>query len=244
MIPGANAELISAIRADLRAAADPDRAPQMQAYMKSSMAYLGVPVPIVRKIARAAAASHRIADLDQLINTATELWRSATHREERYAATELTGLRIAVGKVELLPLCREMIVSGAWWDHVDAVSHQIGAMLRADPVRLLPVVRSWSVDPDLWLRRSSIICQLGFKDRTDPELLSEVIIPNLAGPGVLHPQGHRLGTTGVRPHRSGLGSGLCIRTRRGDQPALPSRGPQAPGLRTTRRRQLRWQRRD
>jgi 3-methyladenine DNA glycosylase AlkD len=180
VIPGANAELISAIRADLRAAADPDRAPQMQAYMKSSMAYLGVPVPIVRKIARAAAASHRIADLDQLINTATELWRSATHREERYAATELTGLRIAVGKVELLPLCREMIVSGAWWDHVDAVSHQIGAMLRVDPVRLLPVVRSWSVDPDLWLRRASIICQLGFKDRTDPELLSEVIIPNLS----------------------------------------------------------------
>jgi 3-methyladenine DNA glycosylase AlkD len=177
---GANAELISAVMVGLRAAADPTRAPQMQAYMKSTMAYLGVPVPVVRKIARTEAASHPVADLDQLISTAAELWRAAIYREERYAATELTGLRIAVGRVEMLPLCQEMIVTGAWWDHVDAVSHRIGAMLRADPDQMLPVIRSWSIEQNLWLRRSSIICQLGFKERTDPKLLAEVIAANLA----------------------------------------------------------------
>jgi 3-methyladenine DNA glycosylase AlkD len=176
----ANAELTSAIRTALREAADPARAPQMQAYMKSSMPYLGVPVPVVRQIARVSAARCPMTEIDELRATATELWRSATHREERYAATELTGLKPAAGRVELLPLCREMMVTGAWWDHVDAVSHQIGAMLRADAGRLVPVLRSWSVDPDLWLRRSSIICQLGFKDRTDSELLAEFITTNLA----------------------------------------------------------------
>lgn len=175
----ANAELISAIRTALREAADPARAPQMQAYMKSTMPYLGVPVPVVRQIARVSAARHPMADVDELRATATELWRCATHREERYAATELTGLKLGTGRLELLPLCREMIVTGAWWDHVDAVSHQIGALLRADAGQLVPVLRSWSTDDDFWLRRASIICQLGFKDRTDTELLTEVIIPNL-----------------------------------------------------------------
>ena len=31
----------------------------------------------------------------------------------------------------LLPLCTEMIVTGAWWDHVDGVSPRIGALLLA-----------------------------------------------------------------------------------------------------------------
>ena len=42
----------AAIRAELRGAADPARAPQMQAYMKSTMPYLGVPLPVTRRIAR------------------------------------------------------------------------------------------------------------------------------------------------------------------------------------------------
>ena len=90
--------------------------------------------------------------------------------------------RRAVGQLELLPLCQEMIVTGAWWDHVDAVSHRVGAMLLSHRPALLPMIRDWSIDPDRWLRRTSIICQLGFKDRTDAALLKEVIAPNLADP--------------------------------------------------------------
>ena len=43
--PGCTPELIEGIRVGLRAAADPIRAPRMQAYMKSEMPYLGVPMP-------------------------------------------------------------------------------------------------------------------------------------------------------------------------------------------------------
>ena len=56
------------IRAELRGAADPGRAPQMQAYMKSTMPYLGVPLPATRRIARAAAAEHPPADVDDLLD--------------------------------------------------------------------------------------------------------------------------------------------------------------------------------
>jgi 3-methyladenine DNA glycosylase AlkD len=175
-------DLVAAIREELRRQADPVRAPQAQAYMKSSMPYLGVPLPLTRRIARTAVAVHPPADLGQLIGSATALWRPAIYREERYAATELTGLPMANGRLELLPLCVEMIVTGAWWDHVDAVSQRIGALLLAHRETMPPMVLSWSRDPDRWLRRTSIICQLAFKQRTDVDLLTAVIVPNLADP--------------------------------------------------------------
>ena len=55
----ANAELIAAIRSRLQAAADPVRAAGAQAYMKSEMPSLGVRVPEVRRIVKAAAGSCR-----------------------------------------------------------------------------------------------------------------------------------------------------------------------------------------
>jgi 3-methyladenine DNA glycosylase AlkD len=73
-----------------------------------------------------------------------------------------------------------MIVTGAWWDHVDAVSHLVGAVLLAHPAELGPLLREWSTDTDRWLRRTSIICQLGFKARTDTDLLATVITANVS----------------------------------------------------------------
>jgi 3-methyladenine DNA glycosylase AlkD len=139
-----------------------------------------VPLPTTRRIANRALAEHPPSGVADLADRATDLWRAAEYREERYAANELTGARIAVGRLELLPLYVEMIVTGAWWDHVDGVSPRLGALLLAHRVEMLPLIRRWSVDPDRWLRRSSIICQLGLAGRTDVDLLSEVIVVNLA----------------------------------------------------------------
>ena len=172
--------LVDAIRTRLASEADPMRAPQMQAYMKSKMPYLGVPLPRVRAIVRAEAAERPPATVAGLMATVRELWRPAVYREERYAATELTALpRVRnLQTLELLPLYREMIVTGAWWDHVDGVAHRIGALLLAFPAQLRPTILAWSGDPDRWLRRTSIICQLDAKDQTDLALLSTTILAN------------------------------------------------------------------
>jgi 3-methyladenine DNA glycosylase AlkD len=173
-----NRDLVDQVRAELRAVADPVRAPGMQAYMKSAMPYLGVPMPMVRRITVVAAKSTPPMSVDVLGETARVLWREAEHREERYAAVELTALPVAKGELGLLPLYREIIVAGAWWDHVDGVAHRIGDLLLARPLQLRPLIQQWSVDPDLWLRRSSIICQVGARDAVDEALLTEVILAN------------------------------------------------------------------
>ena len=176
----ADLHLIGAIEDTLAAVSDQGRAPRMQAYMKSEMPYLGVVLPVVRAVTKAAAREYPPSSVSHLGATVITMWRSATYREQRYAATELTGLRMAADALELLPLYEEMIVTGAWWDHVDGVAPRVGRLLIAHPALLKPQILAWSQSPDRWLRRTSIIAQIGAKARTDVQLLSAVIDANAA----------------------------------------------------------------
>lgn len=174
------APLLTAIRDDLRDAADAERAPRMQAYMKSSMPCRGVPMQAVRSITKAAVRTHPLLTLDALATAVRTLWDEAAFREERYAASALLATKIAIGRLELVPLYEHLATTGAWWDHVDDLAHRIAALHDAHPSETAAIVRRWSTGADMWLRRLAIISQLGRKDRVDPALLAEVIEPNIA----------------------------------------------------------------
>lgn len=178
----ANPELITAIRSGLQAAADPLRAAWAQAYLKSAMPSLGVRVPEVRRIVKAAAAELPPATIDELRSTVLELWRGATWREGRYAAIDLTGLRLAAREPSMLAVYEEIIRCGSWWDLVDGVAPRLGALLQAHRQELTPVLLRWSTDEDFWVRRASITAQLGAKSATDTALLASVIEANLGDP--------------------------------------------------------------
>ncbi|MDQ0663991.1 3-methyladenine DNA glycosylase AlkD [Arthrobacter ulcerisalmonis] len=173
-------DLIAAVKSALRELANPGRAAGAQAYMKSAVPSLGVRVPDVRRVAAWAAAEFPPASAVQLRATVLELWRTSTFREERYAAIDLTGIRLAARDLEMLPVYEEIIRTGAWWDLVDGVSGRICALLQAHPVPISATLRQWSRDPDLWIRRASITSQLCAKKATDTALLADVIEPNLA----------------------------------------------------------------
>ena len=179
----ADRTLIAALRKELQTAADPAKAPGMQAYMKSGMPYYGVNAPGLKRITKAVFDAHPLATVDRWRDTVLALWRSAKFREERYAAIALTGHRAyrAHQTPATLPIYDEMLVTGAWWDFVDEVSiHRVGPLLRAHPDALRPVITRWSTDADLWRRRASIICQVGFRGDADLDLLYRCIEPNLA----------------------------------------------------------------
>lgn len=177
--------VITAIRGELRALADPAKAEPMRAYMKSTMPYLGVPMPVTRRTCKAVFAAHPIPDAATWRETVLTLWRRATHREERYAAVELTDHRPYRAWIDLeaLPMFEEMIVTGAWWDFVDVIAaHRIGVLLRNHPREMKPLLRRWARDPDLWRRRTAILAQLAFKEKTDLALLHGCMEPNFADP--------------------------------------------------------------
>ena len=156
----------------------------MQAYMKSQMPFFGVSSPMQRRVWQEVFAAHPIDECDQLRAVALELWRGAKFREERYAAIALTDLRrhASCQDFAAVPTYEEMIVTGAWWDYVDAIAtHHLGDVLRRDPRRMKPLMRRWATAADsMWKRRAAILCQIRFKDETDPKLLYDCIEPNLS----------------------------------------------------------------
>jgi 3-methyladenine DNA glycosylase AlkD len=176
-------KLIAAIRRELKRHADPEKAPQMRAYMKSAMPYLGVQTPGLRRACAPVFLAHQLGSFDDWRDTVLALWHGARFREERYAALMLTGERAYrdYQTLEALPLYEELIISGAWWDYVDLIASQrVGFLLKRYPARMRRTMRAWSRSADLWKRRTAILCQLSFKADTDLALLYDCIEPNLA----------------------------------------------------------------
>jgi 3-methyladenine DNA glycosylase AlkD len=176
------AELLIEIRRRLRETRDPAKATGMQAYMKSAMPYHGVPVPVVRKIAREVFRDVKLLSRRQWQELVLGLWRGAEFREERYASLMLAGHRKAQAfhVAAAMPMFEEMIVTGAWWDFVDDIAtHRVADCLRAEPAKMKALMRRWSRDGNVWKRRTSILCQLHFKTETDTKLLYDCIAPSL-----------------------------------------------------------------
>jgi 3-methyladenine DNA glycosylase AlkD len=167
-------DLVAVVRAGLAARARPDKAPDVQAYLKSAMPLYGVPRAGHREIARGLPA---LEGFEAWRSFVLELWRGAERREERYVALDVIALPRyrAFRTMDALPLYEELIVTGAWWDLVDPIATRRLEELWPDVV---PVLREWSVSEDLWLRRSAILAQVHRKAQTDFALLAELIEPN------------------------------------------------------------------
>ncbi|WP_295628215.1 DNA alkylation repair protein [uncultured Corynebacterium sp.] len=172
---------IAAVREGLAPLADPERAAGQAAYLKTDEPMLGVRVPDVRRITRAAADDAGFTSADQVAEAARTLWDGARNREERRAAIVL--LRAPVVKrfvgPEMMDLVRHMVITGAWWDLVDDLVRVQLAVRDCDRAGEDARMRAWARDDDMWVRRYAILHQLQAKDATDAGLLADVIEPNL-----------------------------------------------------------------
>jgi 3-methyladenine DNA glycosylase AlkD len=178
--------MVDEIRAALATVADSEKAAPMQAYMKSSMPNLGVPKPARVAALRPVLQRHRLPDRETWEDTVRMLWDGVSYREERYAATDLARHRAYAEWAtdpRAIDLYDHLIVTGAWWDHVDAVAIKlVGPLLAAHPDQVAPVLRRWARDPDRWRRRTAVICQIGLRDATDTALLAECVLANVDDP--------------------------------------------------------------
>ncbi len=177
-----------AVRTALAAHADPERAASQQRYMKSAMPYYGVGSAGQRAALKPVWGSLEIAGADAWRAAVADLWDTATHREERYAAIDLLrrpryAAWARIPDPATIALLRHLITTGAWWDYVDALaSHCVGDLLRAEPEAITPILRAWAHEDDLWLRRTAIICQLFSRQAPDLDLLTESIEASLHDP--------------------------------------------------------------
>ena len=164
-------ELVEYVQSELARLADPDKARQMAAYMKTEMPFYGVPTPDRRDIGRQLKREFAPESAAEYRATVETLWQ-LPHREEKYLAIGFAQAHAGFITFEQLDLYQKLIVEGAWWDFVDTVaSGIIGKILLNDRTRMRPVLDEWIDCEDMWLRRTAIISQLEHKDQTDAEVL-------------------------------------------------------------------------
>ncbi len=168
--------LVDAVRAALAGAADPSRAPAMQAYMKSALPFYGVARPERDAALKPVWAAHPLDDRGTWEATVRALYDEAGYREERYAALALLAREKRWRDPSAVPLIEHLVVVGAWWDLVDETAGRtVAPLLRAHREAMTPVVLGWAESDDLWLRRTSVLAQLG-KGEVDRDLLTAVVL--------------------------------------------------------------------
>lgn len=163
--------LVAFVTSELNGLADPERAKQMAAYMKSDMPFYGVTAPERKLVFREARNLFPVETPDDYEAAVLALW-AQPHRETKYVGLGYaTEHRKQIG-VEWLGLYEKLIIEGAWWDFVDDIAvHAVGRALLSQRREVTPIVRSWIDSGDMWLRRTAIICQVRHKDETDESLL-------------------------------------------------------------------------
>lgn len=175
-------QLLTRLRRELKDVAEPEKAPQMQAYMKSEMPYHGAQSARTKAVSKHVFRDVAFHSHDEFSDAVLEIWDGAEFREERYCAIALTRHKSGKGfqTPVLLPMYEHMVVTGAWWDYVDELaSHPVGNLLRHHPNVMKKKMLTWSRSKNIWKRRTAILSQLGFKQDIDLDHLYACIEPSL-----------------------------------------------------------------
>ncbi|MGC9543671.1 DNA alkylation repair protein [Streptomyces sp. UG1] len=148
------------------AAADPERAAPMRAYMKDVAPFLGLTTPARRALSRTVVEGLPRPDEADCTAVALRCWQ-LPEREYHYFAVDYLRRHVARCSSGLLPVARHLITTVSWWDTVDLLAaHVVGHLVAADP-KLTADMDAWIVDDDLWVARTALLHQLRYKERTD-----------------------------------------------------------------------------
>jgi hypothetical protein len=179
------------IEARLRALGTPERAQGEKRYLKSSLDFLGVRVPDVRREVRAVA--RMIDSHDELVSLVEDLWSAPVH-ERRLAAALLLDTRADLLGPDDLVLIERLVRESKTWALVDVLAGTVlGTILLAHPEAADDLDR-WAGDDDFWIRRSALLSQgKPPEGRCAVRPLRPLRRLDARREGVLHPQGDRLG---------------------------------------------------
>jgi len=160
-------QLTTFISSEYKKLANPVKARDMAAYMKTDMPFYGIQKPARVPIYKEMKSRFPITTRKQYEQAFLALWQ-LPHREEKYAALAIANHWPKYITPPSIPLYRRLIKEGAWWDFVDGIAaNLVGTVWLNNRDRISPMMDQWIVDNDMWIRRSAIIGQLNHKKETD-----------------------------------------------------------------------------
>lgn len=159
----------------LEVSGDEKQANRMSVYMQNRFGFLGIPKPMLKKLAAPFLKQEKGKLPDwEFVYTCWE----KNYREAQYVAlTYLQRFAEKLTKEDLTHL-RYLITHRSWWETVDNIDALVGGIVQRNP-ELEPEMIGWSRDENLWIRRVSIDFQQKYKEKTNAKLLAEIICNNL-----------------------------------------------------------------
>jgi len=156
----------------LKAAADPEQAAKMSAYMRDQFAFIGIPTPERKKLCKDFLKTLKSVDWTFIF----KCWEQP-EREFQYLAMDcLIKLKPQLTPADI-PNIKRLITTKSWWDTIDGLDVIVGdiAMRYA---QVNDTLLQWSTDDNIWLRRTAIDHQLTRKEKTDTALLEQILLNN------------------------------------------------------------------
>lgn len=156
--------MLSAHLDEIKANADPARAPGMAAYHKIEREYLGVPNPIINDITKA---WRQKLTVDERVQLASELWQTNIYEARLAAAKLLTQARIRPDDA-VWDLLQSWLPDFDSWAIADHACMAAQKRLTADPDRL-DQVEAWTTSDHMWTRRAALVATLPWTKQNHPK---------------------------------------------------------------------------
>ena len=168
-------DILEYIKSELRRNGDSQKAPHMQAYMKTEQPFYGVQSKLRKQIFRDAIKKYPIKSREEWKKIILELW-NGTHREEMYQALELAEHYKIYHDESAWELYEELLRSATNWDTVDWLSSNLIGQLLFKYRHMEKDLWQWTDDDNFWVRRASLLANLKHKEKTNINLLSQTIL--------------------------------------------------------------------
>ncbi|MEM8962416.1 MAG: DNA alkylation repair protein [Acidobacteriota bacterium] len=135
-----------------------ERATKEKEYLKSARSHFGVPIPEIRKRAKALLKREK-PDRERLWHWVDLLWTAGVH-EMCFAATTLLRFGNQLDASDL-PRIAQLIREAKTWALVDPLAIYVtGSLVEAHPNDADAVLDAWSTDEDFWVRRAAMLALL------------------------------------------------------------------------------------
>jgi len=167
--------IIPFLRSELKKAANPAKAPAMQAYMKTAQPFYGVTSPVRKQILRVARKKFPITNFEEYKSVVWELW-SGKYREEMYCALDLAGVYKKFRTDVAMPLYERMLKGATNWDLVDEIAGHLICKLVLNNRKHEAKLKKWARSKNFWLRRTSLLAHLFHREQTNTKLLEGTIV--------------------------------------------------------------------
>ncbi|MFM2135406.1 MAG: hypothetical protein RL021_806 [Bacteroidota bacterium] len=161
------------LQAAFEAAANPEKAAVMKAYMKDHFDYLGLQKPVRNEAQKVFIEHVRSLQWDEIRREVLDLWQSP-YREYQYTGMDLLLRVKKKWGPDAFDLFTLLIREKSWWDTVDCIAgRMIGGVVEKDPAAYRDRLLDFAESDNIWLNRTAIIHQLFYKEKTDTGLFEE-----------------------------------------------------------------------